>query len=77
MRRLAGVQQIILALTPFYTGATGTYEATPYYRAAPVTSVPARVDFGCDWPYAVRRYNGSGVNSYWYQSLVLNHLMNL
>ena len=35
-----------------------------------VTRVMRR-NFECDWPYAVRRYNGSGPNSYSYQALVL------
>jgi hypothetical protein len=36
--------------------------------------VPDRAKLGCDWPYAVRRYNGSGVNSYHYQYQVLQRL---
>ena len=37
--------------------------------------VPARATLGCDWPYAVRRYNGGGVNSYHYQYEVLQRLV--
>ena len=33
--------------------------------------VPDRAEFGCDWPYAVRRYNGSGPDSYHYQTTIL------
>jgi hypothetical protein len=33
--------------------------------------VPDRAAFGWDWPYAVRRYNGGGVDSYHYQAQVL------
>ena len=37
--------------------------------------IPDQVDLTAptwsDWPYAVRRYNGSGVNSFWYQAEVL------
>jgi peptidoglycan hydrolase-like protein with peptidoglycan-binding domain len=73
----AGVQSIVPGVTPFYAGAGGVYATTQYYSPAPVTTVPARADFRCDWPYATRRYNGSGVNSYWYQALVLNHLLQL
>jgi hypothetical protein len=36
--------------------------------------VPDRAALGCDWPYAVRRYNGSGVDSYHYQFQVLERL---
>jgi hypothetical protein len=28
------------------------------------------------WPYAVRRYNGAGVNSYHYQAQVLLRVLN-
>jgi hypothetical protein len=38
--------------------------------------VPDRKQFGCDWPYAARRYNGSGVNSYHYQAQVLLRILN-
>ena len=34
-------------------------------------AVPVRAKIGCDWPYAVRRYNGSGVNSYHYQTRIM------
>jgi hypothetical protein len=39
--------------------------------------VPERATLGCDWPYAVRRYNGSGVDSYRYQYQVLGRLTRL
>jgi hypothetical protein len=71
----AGLQVIVTEATPFYVGSSSVYQSTPYYNPAPVKTVPMRANFGCDWPYAARRYNGSGVNSYWYQSLVLNHLL--
>jgi hypothetical protein len=51
------------------TLAPTDYHGTPRYDA-----VPDRAQFGCDWPYAVRRYNGSGVNSYHYQARVLRRL---
>jgi hypothetical protein len=38
--------------------------------------VPNRARVGCDWPYAVRRYNGSGPQSYQYQARVLGRLLN-
>lgn len=71
----AGLQPIVPGITPFYSGADGIYQTTQYYNPVPVKTVPVRANLGCDWPYAARRYNGSGVNSYWYQALVLNHLL--
>jgi hypothetical protein len=38
--------------------------------------VPLRKNIGCDWPYAVRRYNGDGANSYHYQAQVLLRVLN-
>jgi peptidoglycan hydrolase-like protein with peptidoglycan-binding domain len=72
---VAGSQAIVPGVTPFYQGSQKVYQTTQYYNPPPVQSVPVRKGMGCDWPYAVRRYNGSGVNSYWYQALVLNHLL--
>jgi peptidoglycan hydrolase-like protein with peptidoglycan-binding domain len=63
--------------TPFYPGATETYQPTRYHAAAAYSAVPDRADFGCDWPYAVRRYNGDGIDSYHYQAEVLPRLLNL
>jgi hypothetical protein len=62
--------------TPFYTGASpaDVYQVTQYYRNTSYTGVPDRAGFGCDWPYATRRYNGSGVNSYHYQTHILLNL---
>jgi hypothetical protein len=37
--------------------------------------VPDRADFQCDWPYAVRRYNGGGPNSFNYQAIILLNLL--
>lgn len=71
----AGSQAIVPGVTPFYQGSSKVYQTTQYYKPAPVKTMPVRKSLGCDWPYAVRRYNGSGVNSYWYQALVLNHLL--
>lgn len=73
----SGTQSIVPEVTPFYAGSSGVYETTQYYNPAPFKTVPVRNKMGCDWPYAVRRYNGSGVNSYWYQGMVLNHLIKL
>ncbi len=70
----AGETEIIAGETRFYEGSDGIYEITQYHRDDRLTAVPVRQNMGCDWPYAVRRYNGSGVNSYWYQSKVLLRL---
>jgi len=56
---------------------TVAVEPTQYYSTAAYHEVPVRSKFGCDWPYAVRRYNGSGPNSYHYQARVLQHLVEI
>ena len=62
---------------PVYAGATTTYHTDQYYATARYLSVPDRADFACDWPYAVRRYNGAGNDSYHYQTRVLLNLLNV
>jgi len=62
---------------PLYRGSSATFQPTQYYADILYRGVPDRAEFGCDWPYAVRRYNGSGVNSFHYQSRVLLNLLNL
>ncbi len=71
----AGTTDIQSGTTPVYVGATLTYEPTQYYGTASYPKVPVRANIGCDWPYAVRRYNGSGINSYHYQVRVLLHML--
>jgi hypothetical protein len=73
----AGAIDIQAGVTPLFPGASDTYQPTQYYASASYTGVPDRAKVGCDWPYAVRRYNGSGMNSYHYQVKVLLHLQNL
>jgi peptidoglycan hydrolase-like protein with peptidoglycan-binding domain len=51
-------------------------DPTPYHPNDEYHGVPDRKQFGCDWPYAVRRYNGGGPNSYHYQAQVLLRLLN-
>lgn len=53
-----------------------TVEPTQYHRQSLYRGVPVRKNIGCDWPYAARRYNGSGVNSYHYQAQVLLRVLN-
>jgi hypothetical protein len=63
--------------TPAYSGATLTYQPDQYYPSANYFGVPDRAEFLCDWPYAVRRYNGSGNDSFHYQTRVLSNLLKL
>jgi len=58
-----------------YAGSGLAFEPTQYYRSARYRGVPVRRKFPCDWPYALRRYNGAGINSYHYQARVLANLL--
>jgi hypothetical protein len=69
-------QNIVADKTPYYKGSKNKFQKTKYHEGS-FEDVPARKDFPCDWPYAMRRYNGSGVNSYNYQARVLKRLANL
>ncbi len=75
--RDAGRQDIRENVTTWYQGTASTYRSTQYYDydRLDFSGVPVRRNFECDWPYAVRRYNGSGPNSYSYQALVLKKLL--
>jgi peptidoglycan hydrolase-like protein with peptidoglycan-binding domain len=64
----------LAAGSPLYPGSSATLQPTKYYASASYPQVPNRAAFGCDWPYAARRYNGSGVNSYHYQARILRNL---
>ena len=61
--------------TPAYQGASFGYQPDQYYPSAEYADVPDRADFACDWPYAARRYNGSGNDSFHYQARVLSNLV--
>ena len=61
--------------TPCYPGANFDYGPATDYANPSYSGVPDRYAFPCDWPYAVRRYNGSGPNSYNYQAIVLRNLL--
>jgi len=63
--------------TPVHEGAALSYQPTQYYPSAEYRGVPNRAEIPCDWPYAARRYNGSGVNSYHYQTRILLNLLSL
>jgi hypothetical protein len=62
------------AATPLHPGTAETLRPTAYHPDTTYKKVPDRARLGCDWPYAVRRYNGSGVNSFHYQYEVLQRL---
>lgn len=61
---------------PCCAGSESRYHPDQYYATASYQGVPDRADFPCDWPYAVRRYNGAGQDSYHYQTRVLLNLLN-
>jgi len=71
----AGAVDIESGVTPLFPGSNETYQPTQYYKNASYQGVPVRANIGCDWPYAARRYNGSGMNSYHYQVAVLKNLL--
>jgi hypothetical protein len=72
----AGTTRIQAGVTRFYIGASRVYEPTQYHPETEYTGVPVRANIGCDWPYAVRRYNGGGLDSYHYQTQVLLRVLN-
>jgi peptidoglycan hydrolase-like protein with peptidoglycan-binding domain len=69
----AGLRSIRPGL-PVFPGSSTPWAPTQYYATASYDGVPVRERIGCDWPYAVRRYNGGGINSYHYQAKVLKNL---
>lgn len=60
---------------PVYPGAAITWGPTSYYADRGYAQVPNRAGFFCDWPYAARRYNGGGLNSFHYQARILRNLV--
>ncbi|HVO83842.1 MAG TPA: peptidoglycan-binding domain-containing protein [Syntrophobacteria bacterium] len=71
----AGQMAIRDGVTPLYEGSTFRFVPTDYYGSGDYDSVPIRKNIPCDWPYAVRRYNGAGINSYHYQVRVLKDVL--
>jgi hypothetical protein len=72
-----GAAPVVENVTPVYAGSSELFRTTKYYAKASYQSVPIRANFECDWPYAARRYNGSGINSYHYQLRILRYLRSL
>lgn len=68
--RRAGTQQVVAGVTTLFAGSQQRYAQTQYHPGT-YSDVPIRKNIPCDWPYAVRRYNGSGPNSYDYQAEIL------
>jgi hypothetical protein len=73
----AGSRDVVEGVTPTYPGSPKVYERTKYYKSASYPNLPKREAIGCDWPYAMRRYNGGGPNSYNYQARVIRYLRDL
>lgn len=72
----AAAQKVdIVRGTPCYPGAAIGYQPSQYHPSAGYSGVPDRAEFLCDWPYAARRYNGSGNDSFHYQTQVLLQLL--
>jgi peptidoglycan hydrolase-like protein with peptidoglycan-binding domain len=72
----APAMTITAGTTPFYAGAAaGDVYAQTQYHVGSYSNVPQRDKIGCDWPYAARRFNGSGVNSFDYQAEFLLKVM--
>jgi hypothetical protein len=70
-----GVQNLLKDITPLFPGSSSTYQPTALRNHfTEYDDVPVRVRFECDWPYAIRRYNGSGMDSFHYQAQVLLNL---
>lgn len=72
----AGAANIVSGVTPCYGGCSDDYGKTQYHVGS-YNNVPIRAKIPCDWPYAIRRYNGSGTNSYDYQAEVLLRIVQL
>jgi hypothetical protein len=71
--KAAGTFTVIAGQTPVYAGAPTNYGTTQYHGGN-YAEVPVRANIPCDWPYAIRRYNGSGIDSYDYQAEVLTRI---
>jgi peptidoglycan hydrolase-like protein with peptidoglycan-binding domain len=75
----AGVVTIVEDVTPVFTASPLIFHSTANYNMpasrAVYADVPRRAGIECDWPYAARRYNGGGIDSYHYQVRILKHVL--
>lgn len=58
-----------------YYQAALTYLPTAAWPIADRAGVPQRAEFLCDWPYAIRRAAGGGIDSYHAQAAMLQGLL--
>lgn len=72
----AGTRNIRVGMN-VYPNSMVRWQSNEIYKTMNYHSVPRREHFPCDWPYAVRRYNGGGLSSYHYQAIVLCNLVQL
>jgi hypothetical protein len=56
---------------PDFAKYPSNYEPTPVHQNTIHIGVVVRKDILCVWPYAARRYNGSGIKCFHYQTQVL------
>jgi peptidoglycan hydrolase-like protein with peptidoglycan-binding domain len=74
----AGSRDIVADVTPWFPGSNRVYTTDgSVYPSANYPNTPKREAIGCDWPYAVRRYNGGGINSFHYQARVIRNVRDL
>ncbi len=55
-------------------GSGWKFRKTKYHRRDVYKSMPDFKEFPCDYLFAIRRYNGGGINSFHYLMQVLEHL---
>jgi len=72
---IAAPRTTIAPNAPLFPGSADRLRPTQYHSETHYDDLPDRKMVGCDWPYAVRRYNGSGVDSYHYQAEVLQRFL--
>jgi hypothetical protein len=70
----AGQQDVTVGVTRLFEKTSDVFKATRYYSTG-YEAVPIRRNIPCDWPYAARRYNGSGTDSYHYQAIILKNVL--
>lgn len=75
----AGRVTIVEGVTPVFAGSMAIFHSTNNYDMQAdrqlYSDVPRRAEIECDWPYAARRYNGAGMDSYHYQVHILKNVL--